>query len=196
MTSDADIVTLVRRALDQMAAVIAAIPAGQAGNPTPCPEWDVRALVRHVIGQDLRNFLVAARGLTADWQEPADEPGDDWATAFRDRAERLLAVWQAADLDQPVAMPGGGEAPLRGRASQQIAELAVHSWDLARATGQHAELDPALAEHALAWSRGMLRPEYRGRAFGPEVPVPAGAPAYDRLAGWFGRDPGWAPRPS
>jgi hypothetical protein len=52
---------------------------------------------------------------------------------------------------------------------------------------------PALAEHALAWSRRMLRPEYRGSAFGPEVLVKQDAPAYQRLAGWFGRDPRWAP---
>jgi hypothetical protein len=56
-------------------------------------------------------------------------------------------------------------------------------------------LDPALAEHALRWSRGMLRPEFRGpdKAFGVEVPVPDDAPVYDRLAGWFGRNPGWTP---
>jgi hypothetical protein len=56
-------------------------------------------------------------------------------------------------------------------------------------------LDDELAEHALAWSRGMLRPEYRGpdKAFGVEVPVAGDAPAYDRLAGWFGRDPDWRP---
>jgi len=28
---------------------------------------------------------------------------------------------------------------------------------------------------------------------GAEVPVPDDAPAYDRMAGWFGRDPGWTP---
>jgi hypothetical protein len=41
----------------------------------------------------------------------------------------------------------------------------------------------------------MLRPEFRGpdKAFGVEVPVPDDAPVYDRLAGWFGRDPGWTP---
>jgi uncharacterized protein (TIGR03086 family) len=105
----------------------------------------------------------------------------------------VRAAWQAADLDSLVAGPGG-EVPLRMRADNQVTELAVHDWDLARATGQQlADLDPALAEHALAWSRGMLRPEFRGpdKAFGVEVPVPDDAPAYDRLAGWFGRDPGW-----
>ena len=105
----------------------------------------------------------------------------------------MRAAWRAADLDRLVTGPGG-EAPLRFRADQQITELATHDWDLAKATGQvPAELDPALAEHALRWSRGMLRPEFRGpdKAFGVEVPVPDDAPAYDRLAGWFGRDPGW-----
>ena len=192
MTSDADTVALLERALDQTAGLIAAIEPGQAGLPTPCAGWDVRALVSHLIGQDLRNFLISARGESADWQVPAAEIGDDWAAAFGDRAEPVRAAWRAADLDRPVTGPGG-EAPLRFRADQQIAELAMHDWDLARATGQPAELDPALAEHALRRSRGMLRPEFRGpdKAFGVEVPVAEDAPVYDRLAGWFGRDPGW-----
>jgi uncharacterized protein (TIGR03086 family) len=193
MTSDADTVALLERALDQTAGLIAAIEPSQAGRATPCAGWDVRALVSHLAGQDLRNFLVAVRGEAADWQAPAEDIGDDWAAAFRDRAAPLRAAWRAADLDRPVAGPGG-EAPLRARADQQITELAAHDWDLAKATGQVlAGLDPALAEHALAWSRGMLRPEFRGpdKAFGVEVPVPDDAPVYDRLAGWFGRDPGW-----
>jgi len=194
MTSDADTIALLERALDQTDRLIAATDASQAGLATPCPGWDVRALVSHLAGQDLRNFLVSARGETADWQAPADELGNDWAAAFRDRAAPLRAAWRAADLDRPV--PGfGRQVPLRARADQQIAELATHDWDLAKATRQQAGLDPALAAHALRWGRQMLRPEFRGpdKAFGLEVPVPDDAPAYDRLAGWFGRDPGWAP---
>jgi uncharacterized protein (TIGR03086 family) len=193
MTSDADTVALLERALDQTAGLIAAIEPGQAGLATPCAGWDVRALVSHLAGRDLRNFLVAARGESPDWSAPDEEIGDDWAAAFAERAAPVRTAWRAADLDRPVAGPGG-EAPLRARADQQVTELAVHDWDIARATGQQlAGLDPALAEHALAWSRGMLRPEFRGpdKAFGVEVPVPDDAPAYDRLAGWFGRDPGW-----
>jgi uncharacterized protein (TIGR03086 family) len=193
MTSDAATVALLERALDQTAGLIAAIEPGQARLATPCAGWDVRALVSHLTGQDLRNFLVAVRGEAADWQAPADQIGDDWAAAFQDRSAPLRTAWRTADLDRPVAGPGG-EAPLRARADHQITELAVHDWDLARATGQVlAGLDPALAQHALAWSHGMLRPEFRGpdKAFGVEVPVPDDAPVYDRLAGWFGRDPGW-----
>jgi uncharacterized protein (TIGR03086 family) len=195
VTSDNDVLGLVGQALDQTGAIIAAIPARQAGLATPCPAWDVRALVRHVVGQGLRNFLVSARGETADWQLPADELGADWAADFSAAAAQLMDVWRAADLDRLVTTPGGGQAPLRGRADQQIAELAVHGWDLARATGQQAELDPPLARHALSWSQQMLRPEFRGpdKAFGPEVAVPADAPIYQRLAGWFGRDPEWTP---
>ena len=194
MTSDADTVALLERALDQTAGLIAAVDASQAGWPTPCAGWDVRTLVSHLTGQDLRNFLISARGESADWQVPAEKIGEDWTAAFRDRAAPLRAAWRAADLDRLVAGLGG-EAPLRARADQQITELAVHDWDLAKATGQPAELDPALAEHALRWSRGMLRPEFRGpdKAFGVEVPVADDAPVYDRLAGWFGRDPGWTP---
>jgi uncharacterized protein (TIGR03086 family) len=195
VTYGADTLTLLERASEQTAAIIAAIPDGQAGLATPCPDWDVGTLVRHLVGQDLRNFLVVARGDAADWQAPADELGEDWAAAFRDRAGQLMAVWRAADLEKQVAMPGGGRAALDGLVDQQIAELAVHGWDLVVATGQRADLDPVLAEHALAWSHQTLRPEFRGpdRAFGFEVPVPPDAPAYQRLAGWFGRDPGWAP---
>jgi uncharacterized protein (TIGR03086 family) len=194
MTSDADTIALLEGALDQTAGLIATIDASQAGLATPCAGWDVQALVGHLAGQALRNFLVSVRGETTDWTAPAEEIGDDWAETFRERAAPLRAAWRAADLDRPVAGPGG-EAPLRFRADHQITELAVHDWDLARATGQQAGLDPAVAEHALRWSRQMLRPEFRGpdKAFGLEVPVPDDAPAYDRLAGWFGRDPGWMP---
>jgi uncharacterized protein (TIGR03086 family) len=193
MTSDTDTVALLERALDQTAGLIAATEPGQAGLATPCAGWDVRALVCHLVGPAMRNFLAAARDETIDWEAPAGEIGGDWAAAFRDRAAPLRAAWRGADLDRPVSGPGG-EAPLRARADQQITELAVHDWDLAKATGQVlAGLDPAPAEHALAWSRQMLRPEFRGpdRHVGVEVPVADDAPVYDRLAGWFGRDPGW-----
>lgn len=190
-------IKLLQDALGQSAAILAAIRPDLLASPTPCREWDVRALLRHLVAQDMRNFLASARGEAVDWLTPPDDLPADWAAAFREQAEVLLDTWRSADLDRLVAAPGGHEAPLRSRADVQIAELAMHGWDLVRATGQHVDIDPQVAEHALAWSRRMLRPEFRGpdRAFGIEVPVPPDAPVQDRMAGWFGRDPGWAPAP-
>jgi len=81
--------------------------------------------------------------------------------------------------------------------SREIAELAVHTWDIARATGKSEDLDASVAEYGLVWAKQNLRPQFRGpedegKGFGPEVPVPDDAPIYERLAGWFGRDPQWS----
>ena len=70
----------------------------------------------------------------------------------------------------------------------QIAEFAVHTWDLARAVGQSTDLDPDVALRGLAFMSGALaRPESRGDYFGPEVPVPNDAPPYDRIAAFAGQ---------
>jgi uncharacterized protein (TIGR03086 family) len=191
----ADSVALLSRALSQMTAVLEQIPADSLDAATPCRDWTVRELLRHVVGQDLHNFTIAARGETPDWSATAPELGDDWVADYRDAAQQLLDIWRSADLDRQVPMPGGVQAPLRSRVDHQITELSVHAWDLTRAAQLSLSLDDELAEHALAWSRQMLQPQFRGegKSFGEEMPVPADAPAYERLAGWFGRDPQWRP---
>ncbi|MDQ6754266.1 MAG: TIGR03086 family metal-binding protein [Actinomycetota bacterium] len=195
MHSEDRTLALLERALDQTAGILALIRPEQESLPTPCPEWDVEALITHLTMSDLPHFTTGARGEAVDWRTPPGELGEDWLQEFRDGVRLLSRIWAEADLDQLVPSMGGKPAPLRARADQQIAELAMHSWDLAKATGQAPVLDNEVAEHALGWSRQMLRPEFRGpgKAFGVEVPVPEDAPSYERLAGWFGRDPHWTP---
>jgi uncharacterized protein (TIGR03086 family) len=188
-------IDLLQRGLDQAATLIAAVDTDEMSLPTPCADWTLRELLRHVVNQDLRNFVTAARGEQPHWGAETAELGDDPASDFRRGADAVMDSWRSADLDAPVQLPGGAEVPLGARADQQIAEIAIHSWDIARATRQPADLDPEVGERALTWAKGMLKPEFRGpdKAFGHEVPVPDDAPIYDRLAGWFGRDPSWSP---
>ena len=191
----AETVALLSRALSQMTTVLEQVPTDSLDAPTPCHDWTVRELLRHVVRHNLRNFTASARGDTPDWSATPPELGDNWLQDYRHGADALLEIWRAADLEQQVPMPGGRQAPLSSRADQQIAELCMHAWDLTKATQQSISLDDGLAEHALAWSRQMLQPQFRGqgKSFGDEVPVPPDAPAYERLAGWFGRDPHWQP---
>jgi uncharacterized protein (TIGR03086 family) len=185
-------IALLARALDQTGVIISRVRSEQATMPTPCRSWDVRALVNHVV-QDVQQFTVMAGG--GAWeQRDTDVIGDDWAAAYRQAAGSLLAVWQhEGALDQTVQLPSG-EVPATWRVDQQIADLAVHGWDIAKATGQSTDLDPELGQLALDWARQNLQPQFRGdeasgRVFGPEVAVRADAPLYDRLAGFFGRTP-------
>lgn len=72
--------------------------------------------------------------------------------------------------------------------------LIQNGWDVATATGQPTDLDPEVGQLALDWGRENLKPQFRGdeadgHAFGTEIPVAEDAPLYDRLAGFFGRDP-------
>lgn len=72
-------------------------------------------------------------------------------------------------------------------------ELVLHGWDLARATGQPFDVEPADAAALLPFLERSASPEGTPGLFGPAVPVPADAPVLDRLVGLAGRDPGWTP---
>jgi uncharacterized protein (TIGR03086 family) len=180
--------------LDLAESLIDGVRPEQAGLPTPCRSWDVRALVAHLI-DDTHQFTAAATGGRPDWDAPSTEVDGDWAIAFRAGAAELRAAWlRAGDLSQEIDLPIG-RVPKSFVTNQQIAEFAVHSWDLAVATGQRGRFSAEVCEAALAWARTALRPQFRGdeasgKAFGPEVQVPDDAPAEDRLAAFFGRDHG------
>ena len=177
------------RALDQTGAVIGRVRPEQAALPTPCSAWDVHALVNHVV-EDVQHFTASTAG--DPWEPPErDLLGDDWPGAYRTAVAALLAAWRRPGvLEQPVRLPFG-EFPASWRVGQQLTDLVVHAWDVAKATGQPTELDPALGRLAFDWARENLKPQFRGKDFGAEVPVADDAPLYDRLAGFFGRDPGW-----
>jgi uncharacterized protein (TIGR03086 family) len=180
--------------LDLAESVIERVRPEQATLPTPCRSWNVETLVAHLVN-DTDQFAAAATGGRPNWDAPVPEIGSDWAGAFRAGAAELRTAWQrAGDLSREIELPIG-RVPMAFVASQQIAEFAVHSWDLATATGQRVQFPAEACEAALVWARTALRPQFRGdeasgMAFGPEVPVPDDAPAEDRLAAFFGRHPG------
>jgi uncharacterized protein (TIGR03086 family) len=177
MTTNAiDSVVVLSRALDQTGDVLAAIHEDRLADPTPCADWNVAQLIGHVVGAPER-FIEAARGGQPDWAEPPEPANGDWAAQFRSAADDLIHVWhQAGDAADPAAV------------DWQIAEFAVHTWDLVRATGQDVRLDPEVAERAYAFMSRGLTPENRGAAFGSEVPPPPDADPYTRLAAFAGRN--------
>jgi uncharacterized protein (TIGR03086 family) len=177
---------LLERALDQTGTVIARVRADQAGLPTPCHEFDVRALVNHIVF-DVQMFTAGVSGGERGSPD-ADLVGNDWMGAYDTSRTALLDAWRRKGIDGTVKSRLG-EFPATWSVGQHLANLAVHAWDVAMATHQSTSLDPEVARVALDWARENLKPQFRGQAFGPEVEVPENAPIYERLAGFFGRNP-------
>src|SRR3712207_6842263 len=147
MTASDDPVVVLSRALDQAGDVLAAVRADQLALPTPCADWDVAQLIGHLVDAPVR-FLEMARGEHPDWSAGPRRVSENWVTEFRTNADDLLQHWHQA----------GAEAD-PGQIDWHPAEFAVHTWDLARATGQSRPLLPEVAERSLAFMTAMLTSE-------------------------------------
>jgi uncharacterized protein (TIGR03086 family) len=184
-----DPIDLLDRTFAQTGRIVHAVRADQLAGPTNCPDWDVRALLGHTIGV----IGMVTSALTGTPAEPPAEDADlaGLVAAYDAAATAAMAAWREPDvLEREVDTPFGRSPGIRLARLNQ-ADTVVHGWDVARATGQSITgFDPELADAALAFMHEMMRPEFRGgQAFGPEVDVAAGAPVYDRLAGFAGRTP-------
>lgn len=179
-------------ALGRCQALVAGVRPEQWSAPTPCTDWDVRALVGHlVLGS--RVFAGALQGRPADRDTllrlQAEDPlGEDPAGAQRAADDALLASFRAPGaLEQPVTVPFG-TVPAVVALHLRITEALVHGWDLARATGQQPPADDPLVEQELAFTAAQLRGGAQVRQrFAEPQPVPDGAPPLDRLAALLGR---------
>jgi uncharacterized protein (TIGR03086 family) len=177
-----------RRACDGFSRVADGVSPDGWDVPTPCTEWDARALVEHVIG--FHDFLLL-RPLGVRAHRPREGPADRWratATALFD----ALSVDGA--LDQETELPSGGTSAPRTMLAALTTDVLVHTWDLARATGVDVSLDPVQCGAALERARASGVGRDSGMV-GPEVPVDDDADMSTQLAAFYGRNPSWTAPP-
>ncbi|MCU0267325.1 MAG: TIGR03086 family metal-binding protein [Acidimicrobiales bacterium] len=186
---DTPLVALVDRAVDDTARIVAAVQPDDLERPTPCADFDVRALLAHLIG-GLDAFAVLAETGEMRFEPDPDITAETASSSYRAAAERLRAAWRAPGvLDRTYQAPWG-ESTAEQLLGFALIELTTHGWDLARATGQTRTVDADLAEAALAGARASMDDSVRVPGlFGPEVSIAADAAAPDRLAAFLGRQP-------
>jgi uncharacterized protein (TIGR03086 family) len=189
-----DTFTAFEYAVASTAEIIKGVRPGQEAAPTPCTEWDVRSLLSHVIGTlwlaeglftgQAPRYPMAPGGLPA-----ADAGGDDPVAAYAEASAAALAAAGAGDALTRVHATPLGNMPGPALAGFTTLDMTVHGWDLARATGQPADLDGRLAAHVLGFAEQALTPDTRAPGIGPARPVPVGAPVTERLIAFLGRQP-------
>jgi uncharacterized protein (TIGR03086 family) len=142
-----------------------AVPPDAWDAPTPCPEWDVRALVDHMTRGNL-NHVGLLTGVTREEflaRRDEDAHGADPVAAFTASVRACAdAFAEAGALDRVVDYPFG---KLGGRQALAVrtADSTVHTWDLARALGADETLDPGL----VAWIDEDYDAIFAGLALGP-----------------------------
>jgi uncharacterized protein (TIGR03086 family) len=152
--------------------------------PTPCTEWDARALVEHVIGF---HEVLLLRPLGVRANRPKTGPAERW-NATSEALFRALAAPGALDL--ATDLPGGGQSSPRSMLGSFTADVLVHTWDLAGTVGVDPGLDLELCTRAYDAARAGGFGTASGM-FAAEVDVQPEADAATKLIAIYGRDPAW-----
>jgi uncharacterized protein (TIGR03086 family) len=162
------------------------------GCPSPCAQWDARAIVEHVIGF---HDVLLLRPLDAKPRRPKDDPALRWAAT--NEALRVLFS-RPGIFEGPVQIPaiGNNEATQLDTGALVVMlsqDVLVHTWDLARAVGVKDNLDPELCDFFLR--RLPADPEDLAASgmFGPPMEIADNSNVQARLLARLGRDPDWHP---
>lgn len=173
---------LHRRAQAVFAGVLANVTDDDLARPTPCADWDVAALVQHLL--DGHRRVLAAAGATAPEVDDADR-----SAAFASLAAAAQAVFDAPDgLTRLFELPFG-TVPGAVFAAIRSGDAYAHAWDLATAIGADTDLDHDTGAGVHAATAPFLSPALRGagKPFGDEQPCHADRPIADRYAAFVGR---------
>ncbi|MDD9380855.1 TIGR03086 family metal-binding protein [Streptomyces sp. ZAF1911] len=182
-------IVLLEKALNHTAGLLGNVTPDQYGRPTPCEDFDVRALANHLLAGN-PYYVTLAQGGGPDFSLFArDRIGDEQPGGVYARGvEEVLVAWHSEGaLERQMPVPGGGTGPRI--VDLHLLEAVLHSWDLATATGQDRTGDPDAVQAAFAGWYGNFPDEIRAATgmFGPSRTAPADAPMADRLAAYFGR---------
>ncbi len=164
--------------------IIANVRPDQLSVSTPCSEWDVKALIDHIVGGTM--FFAG----TLAGEEPGQPSGDgNPADIYQSGTAKVLeAAQKPGTMEKKYQTPfgemSGGEFMFGA-----FMDNLVHGWDLAKATGQNTDLNEAHAQVCFQAFAPMMDGMRQGGAFGPEVSVPDNASIQHKMLGMMGRQP-------
>ena len=183
-----DLKELLRINMERFGRHVDGISEEQWSGPTPCTEWDVRMLLNHLVYESmwmpplLEGQTIAEVGNRLDGDLLGDDPRSAWDTAAKEASTAVEAV----DLLTSVHV-SYGDISAESYIFDVMTDLAIHGWDLARATGADETLDPETVEVLFAYFKPKEKELKASGAFGPMVEPPPGADKQTELLALFGR---------
>ncbi len=185
---------LLKEAAEKTKKVMSGVKASQFSDPTPCKDFDVKALANHMAGLAMGSERAAKKLDRIAPPDPMpDMIGDNPGAAYAPLADAAVAAWSSSGAFDGETQFGPGPMPAQVAGAITLMEIAVHGWDLAAATGQTYSMSPDLAVEVQQTVQQLASPESRENGvFGPEISVDASSSVQDQLLGLSGRDPEWS----
>ncbi|MFZ3597638.1 TIGR03086 family metal-binding protein [Streptomyces sp. BH104] len=175
----------------EAARVAAGVKPDRLDAASGCGDWDVRTLLNHwtvytshgMEHRALRTTMpeeLTARDLTAD---------EDWAATYAAGLDRAVAAWAEPAVWEGEVDLGFARQPAPEVAALLWAELVLHGWDVAHATGQEFRVSDGAAALLLqvVEANAELYRQYEG--FAAPVDVADDASVYAKALALSGRDP-------
>lgn len=189
MTDDDKTLPRYATALAEFDRRVELIRPEQWHDPTPCAEWDVRALVDHLVTEQLWVPPLLDGATIADLGDrfDGDRLGDDPVAAWKSAAAAAREAFAAPGaLHRPVEL-SYGRRPADGYCQEMTLDLAVHAWDLARGIGADDHLDEELVRGVLRFVQPQAEQLAGTGLFAAPVEVSDDADPQTRLLALLGR---------
>ncbi len=177
------------RALEHFGTLVHQVSDDAWTGPTPCTEWDVRALVHHLVNEiSWMTPLLGGRsvGEVGDTLS-GDLLGDDPVASWNTTAAGTLAAVNADGAMELVIHLSRRDTTGADYTFEVFNDLAIHGWDLARAIGADETIDPAFVAIIDERMAPVIADLKASGQHGDEVVPPDGADAQTRLLALFGR---------
>jgi uncharacterized protein (TIGR03086 family) len=178
---------LLERAINYTLGSLRLVTPEALPRPTPCRDWDLRALLGH-LDDSLTALYEAVDIGYVDVGGAVGPAAADPVALVRDRARQLIGAWTNVARRDCVSI-GGNRLTAGVVTGTGAIEIAVHGWDVARACGQSRPIPRGLAEELLDLSPFFVTGDDRPDRFAAPIDVPPLAGPGDRLVAFLGRRP-------
>jgi uncharacterized protein (TIGR03086 family) len=157
--------------------------------PTPCTEWDVRALMQHLVNEQLwvRPLLEGKTIAEVGDRFDGDNLGDDPIKAWDEAAADARAAAEALkDLEQTTHL-SFGDFPAQEYLDQMVFDLHIHGWDLRTGIGADTSMDGELTSYLMPWAEVAMKAYQQVGATAAPPPIPEGASDQTKILALSGR---------
>jgi uncharacterized protein (TIGR03086 family) len=186
---------LLSRAVTYTLACTDVVTPGQLANPTPCADWDLRALLGHICdsARVLREAISCGcissmPGQVSQVADPGPRIRSHPAAVFRAEAGLLLRACAAESAERHVTI---GDRHLTADLAAIVGavDLAVHGWDVSVACGGDRLIPHHLARDLLEVAVVVVDGAIRPGLFGQPQQIPPLSRPGDKLVALLGRTP-------